>query len=60
MFHSRKNNTEIKNVHERCLRLIYSDKKSSYEELLEKVGSDSILHRNIYLFICTWFLVDNH
>ena len=47
MCHSRKNNTKIKNLHERYLRLIYSDKKSSYEKLLEKDGSASILYRNI-------------
>ena len=47
MCHSRRNNTKTNNLHERCLRLIYSDKKSSSEELLEKDGSVSIHHRNI-------------
>ena len=32
------NNNKIKHLHERCLRLIYCDKNSSYEELLEKDG----------------------
>ena len=32
---------------ERCLRLIQNDKRSSYEELLEKDGSASVDHRNI-------------
>ena len=32
---------------ERCLRLIQNDKRSSYEELLEKDGSVSVDHRNI-------------
>lgn len=41
------NNTKINNVHERCLQLIFSDQRSSYEELLEKNGSVSIHHRNI-------------
>ena len=36
MLHSRKNNNKIKHLHEQCLRLIYSDKKSSYKNLLEK------------------------
>ena len=36
MCHCRRNNIKINNHHERCLRLIYSDKKSSYEEFLEK------------------------
>ena len=47
MLHSRKNNNKIKHLHERCLRLIYSDKKSSYENLLEKDNSVSIHHKNI-------------
>ena len=47
MFHSCKNNTKINNVHEKFLRLIYSDKTSSYEELLEKDGLVSIPNRNL-------------
>ena len=47
MCHSRVNNTKINNLHERCLRLIFSDKKSSYEELLEKDRSVSVHHMNI-------------
>ena len=46
MFHSRNNNKKITHLHERCLRLIYSDKSSSYEELLERVGSVSIHRKN--------------
>ena len=33
MLHSRTNNNKIKYLHERCLQLIYSDKKSYYENL---------------------------
>ena len=47
MCHSRRNNRKIDDLHERHLRLIYSEKQSSYEELLEKFGSVSIHHRNI-------------
>ena len=43
------NNTKINNLHERLLRLIYSEKKSSYEKLLGKNGSVSFHHRNIQL-----------
>ena len=46
MFHSR-TNKKITYLHERCLRLIYSDKSSSYEELLERNGSVSIHHKDI-------------
>ena len=38
---------KIKHLHDRCLRLTYCDKNSSYEELLEKDGSVSIHHRNL-------------
>ena len=51
MFHSRRNNAKINNLHERCLRPIYSDKKLSYVELLEKDGSVSIYHRNIQALV---------
>ena len=37
MVHSCQNN-KIKHLHERCLRLVYNNKLSSYEELLEKDG----------------------
>ena len=57
MLHSRKNN-KINFLHERCLRLIYSDKKSSYEEnLLEKDNSVSIHHKNIQALAIEMFKV---
>ena len=47
MLHSRSNDNIIRDLCEQCLRLIYNDKKSSYEELLTKDSSFSIHHRNI-------------
>ena len=47
MLRSRSNNNKIKHLHERCLRIIYNDKQSSYEELLIKDGTVSIHHGNI-------------
>ena len=46
MLHSRCNNNKIKYLHERCLQLIYNDKPSSYQELLQKGGSVSIHQEN--------------
>ena len=46
MLHSRKKNN---------LRLIYSDKKSSYENLLEKDNSVSIHHKNIQVLAIEMF-----
>ena len=39
MFRIKKLNNKINRLHERCLRLIYSDRISSYEELLDKDNS---------------------
>ena len=47
MFHNRSNNNKITHLHERCLRLIYSYKSSSYKELLERDRSVSIHHKNL-------------
>ena len=59
MLHSRSNNNKTKHLHERCLRLIYNDKQSSYEELLIKDGTVSIHHRNIQTLATEMFKVKN-
>ena len=45
--HTRALNNKIKELHERCLRIIYKDKSSTFKELLEKYNSVSIHYRNI-------------
>ena len=40
-------NNKINRIHEGCLRLIYNDKKSSFENLLDKDKSVSIHHKNL-------------
>ena len=47
MCHNRTNNNKINRLNERCLRLIYNDKKSSFKDVLEKDRSVSIHHRNL-------------
>ena len=47
IYHNRTNNNNTNRLHERCLRLIYNHKKSSFDDLLEKDWSVSIHHRNI-------------
>ena len=47
MFHSRTMNNKINRIHERALRLVYSDPVSFFDELLKKDRSFSIHHRNI-------------
>ena len=48
MFHSRFLNNKINRLHERCLRIIYNDKHSNFDVLLEKDNSVSIHHNNIH------------
>ena len=59
MLNSRSKNNKIKHLHESCLRLIYNDKHSSYEELLIKDGTVSIHYRNIQTFATKMFKVKN-
>ena len=40
-------NTKINRLHERCLRIVHSDKTLSFEKLLEKDGSVTIHTRNL-------------
>ena len=47
MFHSRCKNNKINGPHERCLRIIYSDQKFTFVELLEDDNSVSIHKRNL-------------
>ena len=47
MFHSRTMNNKINRIHERALRIVYSDYSSKFDELLKKDGSFSIHVRNI-------------
>ena len=40
-------NNKINRLHERCLQIVYNDKKSNFNELLAKDGSVSIHHQNL-------------
>ena len=44
MCHSSTNNNKINRLYERSLRIVYNDKQSSFNELLEKDGSVSNSH----------------
>ena len=61
MLHSRRNNNIIRNLKERCLRLIYKHKNSlkRTEELLTKDGSVSIHHGNIQAFSTEFYKIKN-
>ena len=60
MCHSRENNNKINRLHERCLRIIYNDKRSSFNALLEKDGSVSIHERNIKILATGMFKVSKN
>ena len=59
MFHSRNLNNKINRLHEHCLRVIYNDKTSSFEQLLENDNSVSIHHRNIQTLVIEMYQVTN-
>ena len=59
MCHGRALNNKINRLHERCLRIIYNDKTSTFKELLEKDNSVSIHYRNIKALAIEMYKVDN-
>ena len=59
MFYSRNLNNKINRLHEHCLRVIYNDKTSSFEQLLENDNSVSIHHRNIQTLATEIYKVTN-
>ena len=59
MFHSRNLNNKINRLHERCLLVIYNDKTSSFEQLLQNDNSVSIHHRNIQTLAIEMYKITN-
>ena len=57
MCHSRGNNSKINRLPKCCLKIIYSDKHSSYVALLEKDGSVSIHNRNLQILTTEMYKV---
>ena len=60
MFHGRKANNRINHIHERALRIVYDDQKSSFQKLLQKDNSCCIHYRNIQTFAIELFKVKNN
>ena len=59
MYHSRTLNNRINNIHHRSLRIVYQDKKSSFEELLQKNNSVSVHMKNLQYLATEIFKVKN-
>ena len=57
IFHSRKINNNMNHLHERCLRVIFNDKNSSFKELLERNGSVPIHNSNLQILVTEMFKV---
>ena len=57
MFHSRIMNNKINHLYERCLRLLYGDKLSSFAKLLEQDQSVTIHTRNLQILATEMFKV---
>ena len=51
MCHGRALNNKINRLDERCLRILYNDKTSTFKDLLEKDNSVSIHYRNIQALV---------
>ena len=59
MFHSRTLNNRINRIHERALRIVYSDNQSSFDELLNRDNSCTIHMRNIQALAIELYKVIN-
>ena len=59
MCQSRKNSRKINRLHERCLKAVYNEKQSSFNELLEKDGSVLILERNLQVLATEIYQISN-
>ena len=60
MFYSTRTNNRITKLHERALRLIYSDYESTFEGLLTKDGSFTAHHCNIQTLAIELYKVYNN
>ena len=60
MFYSRKTNSRINKLHERVLRLVYSDYEPTFENLLTKDGSFTVHHYNIQTLAIELYKVYNN
>ena len=58
MCHSLIDNTQINKLHERCLRIVYNDKMSSFENVLEEDSSVSIHNRNLQVLATEMFKIN--
>ena len=59
MFHDRRYNNKINCLHERMLRRVYKDYKSSFSGLLSEDKSLTVYHRNVQKIAIDMYKVKN-
>ena len=59
MFHSRLINNKFNRLYERCLRIVYSENQSTFEELPEKDNTVSVHQRNLQFLATELYKVLN-
>ena len=59
MFHSRKLNNRINNIHELALRIVFRDYKSTFQQLLKENNSVSMHQRNLQILAIKIFKTKN-
>ena len=57
MYHSRTLNNRINRLHERALRLVYTDPSLTFDKLLRKDNSFQVHHRNLQIFVTEMYKV---
>ena len=60
MFHSRELNNRINRIHERSLRIVYKNKESTFQELLDRDKYVTVHHSNIRKLAIEIFKVKNN
>ena len=60
MFHSREMNNRINRIHERSLRIVYKNKQSTFQELLDRDKYVTVHHSNIRKLAIEIFKVKNN
>ena len=59
MFHSRLIKNKVNWLHERCIRIVYSDNQSTFEELLQRDNTVSVHQHNLQFLATELYKVLN-
>ena len=59
MYHNRRHNNKINHLHERMLKIVYKDYKSSFPELLSEDKSFTVYHKNVQKLAIEMYKIKN-